>query len=111
MPIASNPDPVGTAKNFHSRNLATKENKWQGKNIGRWVNHDYDTALDAAEIETDPVKRAALYIKCNDIMWQDTVVIPVMHRAKVGACANTLRPVISGWANDSDNLQDWYRET
>ena len=60
--------------------------------------------------ETDPVKRAALYIKANDIMWQDTVFIPVMHRLKVEAAANTLRPVVSGWANETDNLFDWYRE-
>ncbi len=43
-------------------------------------------------------------------MWQETVFVPVMHRVKVGASANTLRPVMSGWANDLDNLQDWYRE-
>ena len=66
--------------------------------------------VDAAENEIAPVKRAALYIKCNDLMWQETVFIPVMHRIKVGASANTLRPVMSGWANDLDNLQDWYRE-
>ena len=44
-------------------------------------------------------------------LWQEHVFIPVMHRIKVGASANTLRPVMSGWANDLDNLQDWYRET
>jgi len=43
-------------------------------------------------------------------MWQDTVFIPVQHRLKVEAAANTLRPVISGWANETDNLFDWYRE-
>ena len=61
--------------------------------------------------ELDPVKRAAFYIKANDIMWQDTVVIPVLHRLKVGAATNSLRPVLSGWTNDTDNIQDWYRET
>jgi peptide/nickel transport system substrate-binding protein len=43
-------------------------------------------------------------------MWEDTVFITVMHRLKVEAAANTLRPVISGWANETDNLFDWYRE-
>ena len=104
------PDPAQLMRRYHSRNVATKENKWQGTNFPRWVNKDFDEAVDAGENETDPVKRAALYIKCNDIMWQDTVVIPVMHRLKVGACSNTLHPVMSGWANDLDNLQDWYRE-
>ena len=97
------PDPAQHMRRYHSRNVATKENKWQGMNFPRWVNKEYDATVDAAEAETDPVKRAALYIKANDIMWQDTVVIPVMHRLKVEACSNTLRPVVSGWANETDN--------
>jgi peptide/nickel transport system substrate-binding protein len=106
----SQPDPSQYMRRYHSRYVATKDNKWQGQNFPRYVNKDYDAAIDAAESETDPLKRADLYIKCNDIMWQDTVFIPVMHRLKVEASANSLRPVISGWANETDNLQDWYRE-
>jgi peptide/nickel transport system substrate-binding protein len=104
------PDPAQHMRRYHSRFVATKENKWQGTNFPRWVDADYDATVDAAENETDPVKRASLYIKSNDLLWQETVVIPVMHRIKVGASSNTLRPVMSGWANDLDNLQDWYRE-
>jgi peptide/nickel transport system substrate-binding protein len=104
------PDPALHMGRYKSRNVATKENKWQGQNFPRWVNKDFDAAIDAAESETDPVKRAALYIKCNDIMWQDTVMIPVMHRLKVEACSNSLRPALSGWANETDNIQDWYRD-
>jgi len=104
------PDPAQHMRRFHSRFVATKENKWQGRNFPRWVNKDFDAAIDAAEAEVDPVKRAALYIKANDIMWQDTVMIPVQHRLKVGAASNSLRPVLSGWTNDTDNIQDWYRE-
>jgi peptide/nickel transport system substrate-binding protein len=106
----SQPDPAQYMRRYHSRFVATKENKWQGTNFPRWVNKDYDAAIDAAEAEADPVKRVALYIKCNDIMWEDTVFITVMHRVKVEASANSLRPVISGWANETDNLHDWYRE-
>jgi peptide/nickel transport system substrate-binding protein len=43
-------------------------------------------------------------------MWQDGAMIAVMHRIKVGASANNLQTVVSGWANDLDNIQDWYRE-
>lgn len=97
-------------RRYLSTAVATKENKWQGTNFPRWVNKDYDAAINAADMEMDPVKRAALYIKANDLMWQDTVFIPVQHRLKVEAAANNLRPVISGWANETDNLFDWYRE-
>jgi peptide/nickel transport system substrate-binding protein len=106
----SQPDPAQYMRRYHSRFVATKENKWQGTNFPRWVNKEYDAAIDAAEAEADPLKRVALYIKCNDIMWEDTVFITVMHRVKVEASANSLRPVISGWANETDNLHDWYRE-
>ena len=106
----SQPDPSQLMRRFHSRYVATKENKWQGVNFPRWVNKEYDATVDAADGETDPIKRAALYIKANDIMMQDVVFIPVMHRLKVEASANALRPVVSGWANETDNLFDWYRE-
>jgi peptide/nickel transport system substrate-binding protein len=106
----SQPDPAQYMRRYHSRYVATKENKWQGTNFPRWVNKDYDETIDAADAEIDPVKRVALYIKCNDIMVQDNVVITAMHRLKVEACNNALQPVISGWANETDNLHDWYRE-
>jgi len=106
----SQPDPAQVMRRYHSSNVATKENKWQGQNFPRWVNKDYDAAIEAAEGEVDPVKRAGFYIKANDLMWQDTVFIPAMHRLKVEAASNSLRPVLSGWANETDNLHEWYRE-
>jgi len=106
----SQPDPSQHMRRYLSTNVATKENKWQGTNFPRWVNKDYDAAIEAAEGEMDPVKRAAHYIKANDLMFQDTVFIPAQHRLKVEAAANNLRPIISGWANETDNLHDWYRE-
>jgi peptide/nickel transport system substrate-binding protein len=50
-----------------------KENKWQGFNLSRYVNQDYDSAIAAANAEIDPFKRASLFIKANDLLWQDTV--------------------------------------
>ncbi len=104
------PDPAQHMKRYISENVATKANKWQGQNFPRWVNKDYDKVIAAAEGETDPVKRAGLYIKANDLLWEHTVFVPVLHRLKVGATSNSLKPVISGWANDTDNIQDWFRE-
>ena len=104
------PDPSRHMRRYISTDVPSKANKWQGRNFPRWVNKEYDAAIEAAETETDPVKRAALYIKCNDLLHQDTVFIPVQHLMKVEACSNTLRPVVSGWANETDSLFDWYRE-
>ena len=104
------PDPDRLLMAFHSRSIPNKENKWQGFNVSRYSNRDYDSAVDAAKTEIDPLKRAELYIKANDLLWRDNVVLPVVHRLKVAACSNTVHPVLSGWGIDTDHLQDWYRD-
>ena len=36
------PDPEVFMNQFVSWEVATKENKWQGRNITRWQNEEYD---------------------------------------------------------------------
>ena len=104
------PDPGLFMNQFCSWEVATMENKWQGRNITRFRSDDYDKAYRASEGELDPVKRAALFITMNDIACSNHAVIPVVYRPRVAAIANTLRAQISGWDNDLWNLRDWYRE-
>ncbi len=106
----SQPDPEVFMRVFCSWEIAAKQNKWQGRNIVRWRSDDYDKAYRAAQSELDPVKRAALFIRMNDLVCNDGAVIPVVLRPKVQAIANTLRPVKSGCDSDLWNLADWYRE-
>ena len=104
------PDPERFMGQFCSWEVATKENKWQGRNIPRWKNDEYDKAFRAAEGELDPVKRAALFIRMNDLVTQNQAVIPVVFRPRVAAISSKLRAPLSGWDNDLFNLRDWYRE-
>lgn len=104
------PDPASIMRYFRADEVATKANKWQGRNFTRWVNPEYDKIQDAAEGETDPVKRAELYITLNDMIVEDVAVINVLHRLKTSAISNQLRAPVSGWANDLGMLQDWYKE-
>jgi peptide/nickel transport system substrate-binding protein len=104
------PDPGFFMNQFTSWEVASKENKWQRRNIVRWKNDDYDNAYRAAEGELDPVKRAALFIRMNDLVINNKVVIPVVNRPKVQALANKLHAPGSGWDNDLWNLKDWYRD-
>ena len=91
--------------------VATKANKWQGRNITRWQNEEYDEAFKAAEIELDPVKRAALFIKMNDLVVGDQVVIPVSTARASRRSQQAARPTLSGWDNDTwEHRRDWYRE-
>ena len=107
----SSPDPERFMQQFVSWEIASKDNKWQGNNPTRWRNEEYDKAFRAAQGELDPVKRAALFIKMNDMVVEDVAVIPVVNRRWVAAISTKLRASLSGWDNDFWNLKDWYRET
>jgi peptide/nickel transport system substrate-binding protein len=104
------PDPEQFMNQFTSWEVASKENKWQGRNITRWKSEEYDKLYHAAETELDPVKRAALFIKMNELVIQNVVVIPVVFRPRVAAIVNTMRVEQSGWDSDFWNLHNWYRE-
>jgi len=47
------PDPGVFMRQFNSWEAASKENKWQGRNITRWRNEEYDKTYRAAEAELD----------------------------------------------------------
>jgi peptide/nickel transport system substrate-binding protein len=104
------PDPELFMNQFTSWEVATKENKWQGRNITRWNNEEYDKTFRAAEGELDPVKRAALFIRMNELVCGDQAVIPVVYRPRVAAISNKLRASLTGWDNDLWDLASWYRD-
>jgi peptide/nickel transport system substrate-binding protein len=104
------PDPELFMNQFTSWEIASKDNKWQGRNITRWRSEEYDKLYRAAEAELDPVKRAALFIRMNEMVIQNVVVIPVVFRPRVAAVSNTLRVEQTGWDSDFWALHSWYRE-
>jgi len=106
----SQPDPEVFMLQFTSAEAATKDNKWQGRNITRWQNKEYDDNHKASQSELDPVKRAAMLIKANEMVINDHVVIPVVARPTVSAVGLKLNASISGWDNNTWDLSDWYKD-
>jgi peptide/nickel transport system substrate-binding protein len=105
------PDPLRFMLQFVSWEVASKENKWQGRNISRWQNSEYDSLYRQAEYELDAVKRAAMYIKLNDIVIGDHYTLPEVARPAVAALKNGVTAHLSGWDNNLWQLANWYRET
>src|SRR5439155_514214 len=98
---ATSPDPEYFMNQFTSWEVAAKDNKWQGRNITRWRSEEYDKAFRASEAELDPVKRAALFIRMNDLAIQNVVVIPVVFRPRVAGIGSKVRDAVqSGWDSD-----------
>ena len=59
----------------------------------------------------DPVKRTAHFIRMNDMLVQNVVIVPFLWRGTASAVSNRLRGTdISGWDSTFWNLAHWYRE-
>lgn len=104
------PDPQIFMNQYLSAEVATKANKWQGRNISRWTSKEYDELYRQAERELDAVKRAAIYIKLNDMVVGDNYIQPVVYRPRVTALNSKLTAHLSGWDNDLWQLASWYRD-
>jgi peptide/nickel transport system substrate-binding protein len=104
------PDPEVFLRQFCSWEASTKANKWQGRNITRWQNQEYDETHKAASVELDPAKRAALLIKCNDMAINNQVVIPVVTRPQSTGVSNKLTVELTGWDNNTWDIQNWFKE-
>ena len=104
------PDSEVFLRQFCSWEASTKANKWQGRNITRWQNKEYDETHKAASVELDPVKRAALLIKCNELAINNFVVIPVVARPGAAGVNNKLVVELTGWDNNTWDIQNWFKE-
>ncbi|MBI4610721.1 MAG: peptide ABC transporter substrate-binding protein [Candidatus Rokubacteria bacterium] len=104
------PDPQRFMEVFASWEIAAKANKWAGRNVTRWRSEEYDRLWKATDTETDPVKRASGFMRMNDLVIQNVVVIPVLWRNRVAAVSRNLGGLsLSGWDSDFWNLASWYR--
>jgi peptide/nickel transport system substrate-binding protein len=104
------PDPEVFLRQFCSWEAATKANKWQGRNITRWQNQEYDDVHKAAQVELDPIKRTAMLVKLNELVVNNQVVIALVMRPGAAAVANKLVNELSGWDNNTFDLANWYKE-
>jgi peptide/nickel transport system substrate-binding protein len=104
------PDPERYMQLFASWEACSQANKWLGLNSSRWASADYDAALRATAAELDPVRRAALFIRMNDLVCDDGYVIPLAVRANVTALGTSLVAPTSGWDTPLAAIHDWYRK-
>jgi peptide/nickel transport system substrate-binding protein len=105
------PDPQLFMNQYVSWQIASKENKWQGRNISRWQSKEYDELYKQAEQELDAVKRAAMFIKLNDMVVGDNYIQPIVARSRSAALKAGVIAHFSGWDNDLWQLASWYRES
>ena len=104
-------DPQFFMAQFCSWEIPTRDNKWTGRNITRWRNADYDRLWRDAEVEMDPIKRAALFTWMNDLVVHSRVDIPVTWRNVLHAVSNQIVGVQpNSWDSIFASIAYWSRQ-
>ena len=86
------------------------ENQWQGNNMPRFCNDDYDALRAELAVTGDINERARIAKAMNDMLMQEYVMLPLVHRGRNAAHANTLGGVVMNvWDSEIWNAADWYR--
>jgi peptide/nickel transport system substrate-binding protein len=99
-------------KTYTCDEIAQKENSWAGQNFSRYCSEEYDNLWQQAQQELDPQKRQQLFIQMNDkLVKEDTVVMPIVHRADVIAISNNLKGVeLTPWDRNTWNIMEWDKQ-
>ncbi|MGA1832413.1 peptide ABC transporter substrate-binding protein [Rhizobium wenxiniae] len=85
-------------------------NGWQGQNIPRYCNPEYDKMVGTLSKTADPAKRAELAKQLNDMLTEEGAHIPLVHRGDLSAFAVSLDGVrMNSWDSQLWNVADWYR--
>ncbi|MGR3615418.1 MAG: peptide ABC transporter substrate-binding protein [Paracoccaceae bacterium] len=103
-------DPQSYLGNYLCDKAPSPASQWQGENISRFCSEEYD-ALHKKLTETAGIDaRAEIARELNDMIIASGSVIPLVHRGRLSAHANTLGGVILNvWDSELWNAADWHR--
>lgn len=105
------PDPGAYMQGWICDEVAQKANEWKKNNVERWCNPAYDTLYEQSQREVDSGKRQQLFIQMNDMLIDDVVIVPIVHRQRVSGVSNHLDGVeLTPWDEDVWNIGDWKRK-
>ena len=107
----SSPEPQQYLSTWRTSEITGAENNWQGGNINRWSDTEYDSVYEEMEKTRLGPEREKLVIKLNNLLVKNHVGIPLVHRASVSAVSNALKGVKpNAWDSGLWNIHEWHRE-
>ena len=108
---ATGTDPEIYMSNWQCSEVSNASNNWLGNNVPRWCNPAYDELF--SELTRTPVgdRRVEIVKSLNDMLVQEGVMIPLVHRGSVSAHANSLQGIkMNAWDSEMWNIEDWTRQ-
>ncbi|MFZ5961342.1 peptide ABC transporter substrate-binding protein [Thalassococcus sp. BH17M4-6] len=104
-------DPQSYLSMYRCGNEPKPSSQWQGENINRFCDEDYDALLDELARTGELEERGRIAKQLNDMLTKDTyTIVPLVDRGRVSAHSNTLGGVeLNTWDSELWNVADWYR--
>lgn len=91
--------------------VPSPENGWQGQNIPRYCNPEYDKLVAELSKTADIKKRIELSKKANDMLTEEGAHIPLIYRGQVSSHSVSLDGVkMNAWDSELWNAADWSRK-
>ncbi|MEM1373798.1 MAG: peptide ABC transporter substrate-binding protein [Pseudomonadota bacterium] len=86
------------------------ETQWQGENITRFCLPEYDALHAELQATAGIEERSRIGRELNDMAVTNGKMIPLVHRGRLSAHANSLGGVVLNvWDSELWNVADWYR--
>ena len=84
--------------------------QWQGENISRFCDEEYDALWAELSKTADMTERTTIAKQLNDMIIERGGMIPLVHRGRLSAHANSLGGIdLNVWDSELWNAADWYR--
>lgn len=105
-------DPGPYAASYTCTRTPRPETQWQGANMSRYCDKDYDALVAELGKTADVEKRAEIIKSLNNKLTVDSyTLLPLVWRASVSAISTRLGgEVMTVWDSELWNAQDWYRK-
>ena len=112
--VPNSPRPIAFVEQWYAGkdgvNIAQKSNGWNGQNQSRWQNADFDALFEQSLSESDPNVFADLFVKMNDMVIMNNVVVPLVIVGSPRGVSKRLRQENLGLAPfsyDYWNIANW----
>ncbi|MEX0340318.1 MAG: peptide ABC transporter substrate-binding protein [Arenibacterium sp.] len=104
-------DPQTYLGNYLCDKAPSPASQWQGENISRFCDPAYDALHKKLSETAGTEARAEIARQLNTMIIESGAVIPLVHRGRLSAHANSLGGVkLNVWDSELWNVADWHRK-
>lgn len=108
---ASGTDLGSYVKTYTCSQAPGPDNKWQGWNMPRYCDNDYETLVTELGRTADVEKRGEIVKKLDTMLVDSYAIMPLVWRSNVSAISSTLGGhAMNAWDSELWNAQDWHRK-